>query len=69
MAQTTNNVTFTKQSATQWIKAGSWANGGIRYATYSGRYLRKTENEKRKNLHPVITSNYLNIGASDLQLE
>ena len=26
MAQTTNNVTFTKQSAAQWVKAGTWSN-------------------------------------------
>lgn len=27
MAQKTNNVTFTKKSADQWVKAGTWANG------------------------------------------
>ena len=27
MAQTTENETFTKQSAAKWVKAGTWANG------------------------------------------
>jgi len=27
MAQTSNNGTFTKQSADKWVKAGTWANG------------------------------------------
>lgn len=27
MAQTTDRVTYTKQSATKWVKAGAWANG------------------------------------------